>query len=290
MARKWKIALGENGFWSCNVSYGASYTLDEILMHAKEMKYDGIELMLTYHTPLPENSEEIRKLKRLYFEKGLEIPAIQSMPGGSLADPNDIKRKEFIATLKKQIRFAAEIGATHSVALYPGSVPIGMTKEKALEVLIDSYRDVAEEAEKSDVTLNMETEPAFIVNTPKLAKKVLDEVNSKNLKIVWDFSHVHVISNGDPIGYLKLIDGRVGWIHVTDNDGTIRYYTAMNAKTSTHLPLGWGELDYKNIVRSLIEYGYDGWWQVDVWEYPEPFLASEITKKELVQVLKKLLD
>jgi sugar phosphate isomerase/epimerase len=289
MVRKWKIALGENGFWSCEISYGATYTLDEIFTHVKEMKYDGIELFPLYHNPLPENSKEIKKLKRLYEEQGLEIPAIQSAPGGSLADPDDNKRREYVNNLKKQVRFAAEIDATFSIALYPGPIPPGITPQKALQVLIDSYCDVVEEAEKLNVTLNMETEPPFIVNTPIKTKEVLDRINSKNFKVLWDFSHVNVISNGDPIGFLKFIGGRVGWTHVTDNDGSRRYFTAIGAKTSTHLPLGWGELDYRNIIRSLIEYGYAGWWQVDLWEYPEPFLASRINKKELDQILNDLL-
>ncbi len=290
MVRKWKIALGENGFWSSEISFGATYTPSEILAHAKEMNYDGIELFPVYHSPLPEKSGEIKKMKSLYSEQGLEIPAIQSVSGGSLADPDDDKRKEYVNNVKKQIRFAAEIGATFSVALYPGSIPPGMPPQKALRILINSYCDIAGEAEKLNVTLNMETEPPFIVNTPEIAKEVLDRVNSKNFKVLWDFSHVNVISNGDPIGYLKLIGGRIGWTHVTDNDGSRRYFSAIGAKTSTHLPLGWGELDYTNIIRSLLEYGYTGWWQVDLWEYPEQFLASQINKKELERVLNDLLN
>jgi len=289
MARKWKIALGENGFWSSDIDYGTTYTASQVLAHAKELDYDGIELFLIYHSPLPEKSSEVKKLKSLYNEQGMEIPAIQSSSGGSLADPDSKKRKEYVDNVKKQIRFAAEIGATHSVALYPGSIPDGLTKLKALELLIESYCDITGEAERLKVTLNMETEPPFIVNTPDIAKEVLDRVGSKNFKILWDFSHVNVISNGDPIGYLKLVGGRVGWTHVIDNDGSRRYFSPIGARTSTHLPLGWGELDYANIIRSLLEYGYGGWWQVDLWECPELFQASRINKTELERVLNNLI-
>jgi sugar phosphate isomerase/epimerase len=143
------------------------------------MNYDGIELFPLYHSPLPENSKEIKKLKSFYDEQGLEIPAIQSVSGGSLADPDDDKRKEYVNNVKKQIRFAAEIGATFSVALYPGPIPPGMTPQKALKILINSYCDIVGEAEKLNVILNMETEPPFIVNTPEIAREVLDRVNSK---------------------------------------------------------------------------------------------------------------
>ena len=46
--------------------------------------------------------------------------------------------------------------------------------------------------------------------------------------------------------------------------------------------------DNKNIIRALKEYGYKGWWQIDVWKYPEPFLASEISRREIKRVLNQI--
>jgi sugar phosphate isomerase/epimerase len=283
--KEWKIALGENAFWASNICYGTSYSPEDVLSHSLELDYDGIELHLVYHN-FTNSTVEVSGLKKKYAEKGLMIPAIQTSVG-SLAEPNEKSRQKNIENLRKQILLAADIGATHSVALYPGGAPKGITKDKALRILINSYREVIEEAESLNVILNMEPEPPFIVNTPEITKEVLEEVDSKNFKIVWDFSHANIISKGKPLEFLSMIDGRIGWVHVTDNDGRIMANTLLKSMTSTHLPLGEGKIDYEAMIRALIKYGYSGWWQIDLWEYPLPLTGSRTSKEKLERVLNK---
>ena len=70
----------------------------------------------------------------------------------------------------------------------------------------------------------IEPEPNLILNGGGL-RDSLDDVNhilnmikSKNLAILYDISHVNIISHGDPVGFLKALRGRVSWVHVADND------------------------------------------------------------------------
>ena len=61
----WPICLGLNGFTSAEVAYGVRFRLDEILAHAHDLHYDGIEI-IPFHEPYPSTAKGQRELKLLY--------------------------------------------------------------------------------------------------------------------------------------------------------------------------------------------------------------------------------
>jgi sugar phosphate isomerase/epimerase len=72
--------------------------------------------------------------------------------------------------------------------------------------------------------------------------------------------------------FLKLLDGRIGHIHLIDSDGTLH-----NDETSTHRPFGEGNIDFRSILPGLVAVPVE-WWCIDLcfwagsWELVEPSL------------------
>jgi sugar phosphate isomerase/epimerase len=58
----WRVCLGLNGFTSAERVYGLRFELSDILRHAKDLGYDGIELFL-FREPYPDTVAGQRGLR-----------------------------------------------------------------------------------------------------------------------------------------------------------------------------------------------------------------------------------
>ena len=74
----WKTCLGTNGFIARKL-YGYDYSPEEILDHAQEMEYDGIEVHSQFD-PFPNQDDDVAIT--IYAEKiisrGMEVAGIQA--------------------------------------------------------------------------------------------------------------------------------------------------------------------------------------------------------------------
>jgi len=296
-----KLALGLNAFLSGEQK-------QEILEFASKVGFDGIELVQS-HEPYVRGKEDA--VKREYERLGLEIPAIQTGGGGFIAGTrvspvscNEQARNQYVTIIKDQIEFCHALGATNA-GLWPGGGYEGgrCSYETQLENLINTWSNVTEIAEDNDIILSFEPEPNAIFNGGYFRKpldtvlQVLDAIKSKYFNVLFDFAHADYCSKGnswndcqrdvqgDPIGYLKALKGRVGWVHMCDTNGKLTPFF----KTGQHLAIGEGYLDMKGILRALKEEcPHLKWLQVDVWENPKPFETAEHNLKETKKILKQI--
>lgn len=118
----------------------------------------------------------------------------------NLADPNKENLRKTIQTYKANIRFAAWLGCG-MVGTETGAVneqyryePANHTEE-ALDIFIESCREVVEYAEKMGVILAIEPVYNHIVYDCKRARKVLDTIQSPNLQIIFDPVNVISVDN-----------------------------------------------------------------------------------------------
>jgi sugar phosphate isomerase/epimerase len=159
------------------------------------------------------------------------------------------------------------------------------------DTLLSRYIGVVSEvtarAEKRKVVLAIEPEPNLFLNGGGLRNSIedvqflLNTVKSKNLAILFDVAHVNIISRGDPVGFLRELNGRVSWVHVADNDFSLSPFG-----TGKHQIFGEGNVDMLKLFSALKSECPDlDWLQIDTWEHPAPFEAASQNKKELDRIL-----
>lgn len=109
----------------------------------------------------------------------------------NLANPDPDQLKSIINTYLANIRFASVLGC--GVVGTETGAPNVLYKyepachtEEALGVLIKNLRKVVSYAEKMGVILAIEPVRTHIVYSPRIARRVLDEINSPNLQIIFD--------------------------------------------------------------------------------------------------------
>lgn len=109
----------------------------------------------------------------------------------NLANPDPEKLKEIQEKYKAHIRFAAHLGVG-VVGTETGAPNLeykfeeACWSEEALQTFITNLRPIVEYAEKMGVLVAIEPVVRHIVCNPKRARRVLDEINSPNLRIILD--------------------------------------------------------------------------------------------------------
>jgi sugar phosphate isomerase/epimerase len=284
-----KICLGEDGF--VRFGQGPMTRRDEVLTFAKKEGFQGIELHAQFEMYTPGVA---KATKGYYAQFGQEIPGIQTGHIGFFYPPiseDETTRKNYVSAVDDTLKFAEELDARHST-LTPPLFTTEMTPE--YDMLLDRYikvvEEVIEKAEKRNVIMAIEPEPNLILNGGGL-RDSLDDVNhilnmikSKNLAILYDISHVNIISHGDPVGFLKALKGRVSWVHVADNDFSLSPFG-----TGKHQTFGDGNVDMVKLFGAMKDECPNlEWLQIDTWEHPEPFEAAAKNKKELERILREI--
>ena len=117
--------------------------------------------------------------------------------------------------------------------------------EKALKTFIDNVRPVVGYAERTGVILAIEPVYRHIVWNPESARRVLDEIASPNLQIIFDPVNLLHPDNYDRRGdvireAIELLGDDIAMIHLKDcvcEDGELK-----------SMACGLGEMDYTDII------------------------------------------
>jgi sugar phosphate isomerase/epimerase len=285
-----KICLGEDGFLKLTTMMQPRR--EEILNFAQREKFEGIEIHSHWETYAMGLEGPLSKY---YGEFGQAIPGLQTghLTGmyPALSD-NPVVRQCYVQAVANAIRFIDALGGKH-VSITPPWFSAGQTQEtytRNVKRFTEVLQEIVSVAEKYGPVLAIEPEPNLILNgggfrdSIEDVKEVLNAIDSKNLKVLFDLPHVNVMSHHDPVGYLKQLKGRVSWCHIADNDMTL---TAIG--TGKHLTFGEGNMDMEGFFTALKEECPDlEWLMIDTWECPDPYAVAAKNRQALAEILKKI--
>ena len=192
-------------------------------------------------------------LKKLFAKNELDVAVLGCYL--NLANPNE----ESLAKIKRRyltnIRFASLLGAG-VVGTETGAVNEEYKFEErnhsdeALDIFIRNVRSVVEYAEKMGVILAIEPVAKHIVCNPKRARRVLDEIASPNLQIIFDpvnlLDHSNYQNREEIFAEaIDLLGEDIAMVHIKD------FVVKDNELVS--VAAGTGEMDYSQIIRFMKE-------------------------------------
>lgn len=190
----------------------------------------------------------------------------------NLAHPDDAELKVLLDRFKEHIRFARDFGCslvgTETGALNKEYVegPENNTEEAFLRTL-NSVKELVKEAEKFGVIVAIEGVAKHVINTPERMKRVLDNIDSNNLQVIFDPTNYITPENYKNQDELikqafDLFGNRIVAVHAKDficEDNEIKL-----------APIGKGLLNYELLLSELKE------------KYPYIDIFFESTKPEHV--------
>ncbi len=283
--RRWRTAFGLNGFMSSEREFGNSFAIWEVLDFAQREGFEGIELVGGWPKPYPSSDDKARidALRSFYARYNVKPFSIQTSAGGAFRkDPE--ARTRWLQGFTDQVRLAARLGC-ECVGIWPGGGLRGQTLEEARDRLIETLRAAVPVIVGEGLMASVEIEPPFAFRTIEDLIAIVDGVDHPQVRGMYDPSHFDLMNGGKgkPEELLeKLGVHRLGYIHLTDTDGTIF------GGTSKHLPCGDGHVDMDKSFEILWKGGYEGWIMIDAWKIEDPYDACRKGRAAIVGAQRRL--
>jgi hydroxypyruvate isomerase len=162
---------------------------------------------------------------------------------------DETKRLEYIDGLQQTIE-ACKILGTKSIITQTGNVIDGMSREIQQQAMVETLKQCASLCEEAGIILEVEPLNGLVdhhghfLQYSDEAVSVIDQVNSPNVKLVFDVYHQQ-ITEGNVIRNATNYIDRISHYHIADNPGRKQP--------------GTGELNYITILNAIKETGYDGY-------------------------------
>lgn len=176
-------------------------------------------------------------------------------------------RAEAVAFIRHNVELCSALGASH-FSFAEGRLPEGADEREMWARLVRTLQEAAPLAEAKGVTMQIELHPGLIASTPEKARRLIEAVGSKAVRICLDFCHANVITKGDPVGMIRALGGAMGAIHISDGIQV----------SGLHLPIGAGEIDVDACIRAVKDVGHDGPWVLCMYgnAFPEHTLRTAV--------------
>ena len=167
-------------------------------------------------------------------------------PGMTLTDPRD--REGFLAEIKASTE-AAKRFETKRMVVLTGNEVAGMSRGAQHKNIVEGLKAAHEIVAPAGITMILEPlntlvdHKGYYLNHTPEAFEIVREVDSPNLKILFDIYHVQIM-DGNLIDTIRKNMGAIGHFHVGDVPGR-------------HEP-GTGEIDYSNVFKAIQSTGFKG--------------------------------
>lgn len=244
--------------------------MEEIYQHRREIKAlcDDLGLQVVNFCPVLRDivslDEKAREEAKDLFKLGIELACFfgcETIQTDSYTPP-----LKFVgpAPYKEMVDF----GLQFKVEVDPA-----FSWPKQWEVMVDSFRFCAQEAEKAGLKFCLEPRVGEMISNTDALLRLMDWVGERNLGAVLDTGHLHAQKEVLPLSVEKLGE-RIFYVHLSDNDG----------KVNEHLGLGRGNIDFEGVFQALKKHRFEGIIGLDIGRIPN--LEEEV--KRSVEYLKEL--
>ena len=266
-----KISLGSWAF-----SFGPysdnPIPFDRTARRLSEAGYDGIEICgFPPHVTLDKYTTSDSRRELVRFLKDLRLGISGYAADFSAVNPAvEGNRDKYLDLFRRNVDLCAEIGCP-SIRVDTVAAP-GSVAGAAFHCVAELWHEAAGIAQQNGIRMVWEFEPGFAFNKPSEIVRMHALTSHPNFRIMFDTSHAYMCGvvgarqHGEKetlaggVGeLLRMLQGRIGAIHLIDSDGTLH-----NDETSTHRPFGEGFIDFRALAPELLAVPGIEWWTIDL--------------------------
>lgn len=248
----------------------ATLTVDEFLVKAKELGFDGVMLAAKRpHVSLLDYDDAARqKLRARIKELGLELVCLAAYTDFTAGvDRAGIPHIEIQAAYVGELaRLAKDLG-TNMVRIYTGYERPEIPYDKQYALVVEGLQLAGIMAAKYGITLAVQNHHDIAIHHQAM-KWLLDEVNLPNVKAAFDCWSPTLEGLSSQEIRQAVLTMKPYIVHTTTADykELPRFQYILNQTNYTKLqsqmravPIGEGFLDYKTFINTLKEIGYQGY-------------------------------
>ena len=192
-------------------------------------------------------------IRDAFHRQGIQIAVLGCYI--NLGDRDEASRRPQLERFKEYLRFARDFGCS-VVGTETGSLNSDFSRhpdnagEEAYQIVLASVGELVREAERFGVFVGLEAVERYVISSPRRLRRLIDDVGSPNLQVIYDPVNLLWSTNHEQQEQIvaeahALLGDRICIVHAKDyaiSDGRFQ-----------ELPAGQGRLDYRKILRWLIE-------------------------------------
>jgi sugar phosphate isomerase/epimerase len=248
----------------------ATLSVDDFLLKAKQLGYDGVELMAKrpHVSPLDYDDAARQRLRARIDQLGLKLVALAAYTDFTAGmDKPGIPHVEIQAEYLSEIaRLAHDLG-TNMVRVFTGYERPGIPYDTQYATVAEGLRLAGQQAARFGVTLAVQNHHDIAVS-PEAMYWLLNEVNRPNIKLAWDAWSPTVLGLTPAEIRQSVLKLKPFIVHTTAAQyisvPRYRYLPDLvqYVKTepeSLEVPMGPGIVDYDSFFSTLKEIGYQGY-------------------------------
>lgn len=250
---------------------------------AAKLGAQGIQVYSTYGEMSPEKLSLNARREFLDFVKshGLKISALCGDLGGHGFSDQE-QNREKIERSKKILELAKEL-ETNVVTTHIGVIP-GDKNHDRYKVMQEACYELAQFADQLEAHFAIETGPEIAVTL----KEFLDSLHSRGVAVNLDPANLVMVTGDDPVKAVYTLSDYIVHTHAKDGrrlmikDPEVVYglieEELQSGQAFVELPLGKGDVDFKNYIKALKDIGYKGFLTIEreVGENPEADIKSAV--------------
>jgi sugar phosphate isomerase/epimerase len=217
------------------ITDGISRDLEHALKVMNEHGLEYAELQFVWDKEVGDHSaEEIRRMKELIKRHGVNVVSITRHNFGGLpvkdTTVDSESFKKHMEGLRRCIAMAREL-ETDTVRIMSGRKEMIIFGENGAEQwvastgswekLLELMQSPVKLAESEGITLAVETGNNAMVTSGYLARKFVDDMGSKNLKVIWDIPNTLYCTDIPYPDAYEQLKGCVSHIHIKDSVANI---------------------------------------------------------------------
>lgn len=225
----------------------SEWDIETIIEKCEELGYQGVELRTTHKHGVEVN---LTKEERENVRKKFENSKVKLVGLGSIFEfhsPDKEELRKNIEGSKEYIILARDVGA-EGIKVRPNAFPEGIPKEKTIQQIGESLREVAEFGSRYGIKVRLEVH-GYETSHPPYIKKMVDIANHPNLFVCWNSNMTDIDKNGSIEGNFNLLKDKIEIVHINEL---------------------WNEYPWITLFRLLKEMNFSGFCLAEIPSSPEP--------------------
>ncbi len=251
------------------ITDGISRDFDRALRVMTEAELEYAELQFLWDKEVGDlDKEQMATVKNMVTKYQVKVSCISRHNFAGMlvgeTEVGDANHSKHMAALKRCIEMAHSLECPlvrtmcfrrEMILFGKGGAEQWVVATGAWEKLKELLTPAVELAEREEITLVLENGNGLIVPSASLGRKLVDEMGSPHLRILWDPGNgLYANETPYPDAYEALRGGALGHFHIKDAK------VDMPKATVEFCEMGTGHLAscYESIARALKDDGYDG--------------------------------
>jgi sugar phosphate isomerase/epimerase len=259
-------SIGYAGVWRGQ----ATLTVDEFLVKAKELGFDGVVLMAKrpHLSPLDFDKEARVKLKKRIADLGLTLVGLAGYSDFTAGiDKPGIPHTEIQATYIGQMAELASDLGTNILRIFTGYERTNVPYDRQYATVVEGLRMAAREAAKYGVTIVVQNHHDIALHHDEMYW-LMKEIDLPNVKVGWDAwsPNLEGLSQEEIKASIHKLKPYIAMSIAADYVRMPRYH--YDNQLTNYVPdtpvmratqMGKGIIDYDTFIGTLKEIGYQGY-------------------------------